>query len=110
VSRFRADKAIRSYDQIASEILEEAGRIDAAEDDIQGPARGDELPEQLAKRERRRAWLLVGQGAPRQGRAEKAEPVQTARGAPWAVPAQARRGLATERFASREYEAYYERA
>ena len=51
-----SDKAIRSYAQIAAEILEEAGRIDAAEEDIHGPARGDELPERLAKREGRRAW------------------------------------------------------
>jgi transposase len=42
-----SDKALRSYDDIAREILEEAGRIDAAEDDIHGPARGDELPEHL---------------------------------------------------------------
>src|SRR4051812_47380005 len=39
-----SDRAVRSYEQIASEILEQAGRIDAAEDDIYGPARGDELP------------------------------------------------------------------
>jgi transposase len=32
-----SDKAIRGYDQIASEILAEAGRVDAAEDDIHGP-------------------------------------------------------------------------
>src|SRR5215210_15036 len=29
-----SDRAIRSYEQIAAEIVEEAGRIDAAEDDI----------------------------------------------------------------------------
>ena len=31
--------ANRSYEQIAKEILEEAGRIDAAEDELHGPAR-----------------------------------------------------------------------
>jgi transposase len=59
-SKFAAsasDRAVRSYDQIAAEIIEEAGRIDAAEDELHGPARGDELPEHLAKREGRRAWL-----------------------------------------------------
>ena len=50
-----SDGAIRTYEQIAAEILEEAGRVDAAEDDIHGPARGDELPEHLAKREGRSA-------------------------------------------------------
>jgi transposase len=33
-----ADGAIRSYEQIAAEILAEAGRIDAAEDEIHGDA------------------------------------------------------------------------
>jgi hypothetical protein len=47
-----SDKAIRSYDQIATEILEEGGRVDAAEDDIHGPCRGDELPEHIAVRGR----------------------------------------------------------
>jgi transposase len=59
-SKFAAapsDKALRSYEQIAAEIIEQAAQIDAAEDDIHGPARGDELPEQLASREGRRAWL-----------------------------------------------------
>jgi transposase len=35
----------RSYRQIAEEILKEAGEIDAAEDELFGDARGDELPE-----------------------------------------------------------------
>src|SRR3954454_1659047 len=36
--------ATRSYEQIAREILEDAARIDAAEDELYGDARGDELP------------------------------------------------------------------
>ena len=40
-----SDGAIRSYEQIAAEILAGAGRIDAAEDEIHGEARGDELPD-----------------------------------------------------------------
>ena len=41
-SKFAAsasDGAITSYERIAAEILEEAGRIDAAEDELHGPAR-----------------------------------------------------------------------
>jgi hypothetical protein len=44
VAASASDRALRSYEQIAAEILEEAGRLDAAEDDIHGPCRGDELP------------------------------------------------------------------
>ena len=59
-SKFAAaasDGAIRTYERLAEEILAEAGRIDAAEDEVHGEARGDELPEGLSRREGRRAWL-----------------------------------------------------
>jgi transposase len=49
--------ANRSYEQIAKEILEEARRIDEAEDALYGSSRGDELPEQLRTREGRRKAL-----------------------------------------------------
>src|SRR5919204_3825747 len=52
-----SDRAVSTYEKIAAEILAEAGRIDKAEDEIYGEARGDELPEYLARREGRRAWL-----------------------------------------------------
>src|SRR2546425_11357710 len=52
-----SDSAIRTYDKLAEEIVAEAGRIDAAEDEIYGEARGDELPEHVASREGRRAGL-----------------------------------------------------
>jgi transposase len=45
------------YEQLAREIIEEAKAVDAAEDELYGDARGDELPEQLATGEGRRAWL-----------------------------------------------------
>jgi transposase len=45
------------YEQLAREILKEAGEIDAAEDEIYGDARGDELPEHLRTSEGRRAAL-----------------------------------------------------
>src|SRR5207302_6543668 len=49
--------ANRTYRQIAKEILEEARRIDEAEDELHGEARGDELPEQLRTSEGRRKAL-----------------------------------------------------
>jgi transposase len=49
--------ANRSYEQIAKEIIEEAGRIDAAEDERFGERRGDELPPELADPRTRREWL-----------------------------------------------------
>jgi transposase len=49
--------ANRSYRQIAEEILEEARRVDEAEDALYGDARGDELPEQLRTSEGRRIAL-----------------------------------------------------
>jgi transposase len=39
--------ATRSYEQIAREILEQAAELDAAEDELHGDARGDELPIEL---------------------------------------------------------------
>ena len=39
--------ATRSFEDIAREILEEAAELDAAEDELYGDARGDELPEGL---------------------------------------------------------------
>jgi len=47
------------YEQLAREILKEAGEIDAAEDALYGDARGDELPEHLRTREGRRAALAA---------------------------------------------------
>jgi transposase len=49
--------ASRSYRAIAGEILEEAARADADEDERLGAARGDELPAELAQRSSRRARL-----------------------------------------------------
>jgi transposase len=45
------------YEQLAREILKEAGEIDAAQDGLYGEDRGDELPEQSRAREGRRAAL-----------------------------------------------------
>jgi transposase len=45
------------YEQLAREILKEAGELDKVEDELYGDARGDELPEHLRTREGRRAAL-----------------------------------------------------
>ncbi len=45
------------YEQLAREILKEAADLDAAEDELYGDARGDELPEHLRTSEGRRAAL-----------------------------------------------------
>src|SRR6266496_3561707 len=70
-----SDGAIRTYEQIAAEILAEAGRIDAAEDEIHGEARGDELPEGLRTPNGRRAWLREAKEELERERAERPEPV-----------------------------------
>ena len=58
------------YERIAREILAEAARIDAEEDELYGDACGDELPEQLRTAEGRKAALRE---AKRQLDAERAE-------------------------------------
>ncbi len=47
----------RSYREIAREMLEQAAAVDAAEDELFGDRRGDELPEEMASVESRRARL-----------------------------------------------------
>jgi transposase len=102
-----SNHATRSYEQIAQEILAEAGRIDAAEDELYGAARGDELPEHLASREGRRAWLREAKERLERERAAKEEPVPRERAERLEL---GRRRLVedwqTERRANREYEAY----
>jgi hypothetical protein len=45
------------YDQLAQEVIADTIKTDAAEDELHGDRRGDELPEHLQTREGRRAWL-----------------------------------------------------
>src|SRR5215217_5023120 len=71
--------ATRSYDQIAKEIIEEAGEIDRAEDELHGEARGDELPEGLRTSGDRRKWLREAKQALDAERAAKAKPVPRGR-------------------------------
>jgi transposase len=67
--------ATRSYEQIAQEIVEEAGRVDAAEDELYGDARGDELPEGLRTVGDRRKVLREAKQALEAERAAKAKPI-----------------------------------
>src|ERR1039457_5787944 len=45
------------YEKLARTILEEAAEVDAAEDELYGDKRGDELPEHLSTSQGRRGWL-----------------------------------------------------
>jgi transposase len=72
--------ATRSYDQIAKEILGEAAAIDAAEDELHGEARGDELPEGLRTSGDRRKWLREAKQALDAERATRAKKVPRDRG------------------------------
>src|SRR4051794_126223 len=67
--------ATRSYEQIAKEIVEEAARIDAAEDELYGEARGDELPEGLRTSGDRRKVLREAKQALDAERAAQAKPI-----------------------------------
>ena len=102
-----SNHATRSYEQIAQEILAEAGRIDAAEDELYGEARGDELPEGLRTPNGRRAWLREAKERLERERAAEPEPVPRDRAERLEV---CRRRLVedwrTERRANRDYEAY----
>jgi transposase len=72
--------ATRSYEQIAHEIVEEAGRIDAEEDELYGDARGDELPAGLRTSGDRRRVLREAKQALDAERAAAAEKIPRDRG------------------------------
>src|SRR5215211_5201168 len=72
--------ATRTYEQIAREILDDAARIDAAEDELFGEARGDELPEGLRTSGDRRKVLREAKQALDAERAAHAQPIPRDRG------------------------------
>ena len=95
------------YEQLAREVLEEAKATDAAEDELYGDARGDELPEQLRTGEGRRAWLREAKRRLEQERAQNPKPVPRDR--PKRVREAKRRleeELWTEMHANAAYERY----
>src|SRR3954454_12834753 len=67
--------ATRDYAQIAREILEDAARIDAEEDELFGEARGDELPEGLRTSGDRRRVLREAKQALEAERAAQAKKI-----------------------------------
>jgi transposase len=67
--------ANRDHEEIAREIIAEAGRIDAAEDELYGDRRGDELPEELATHGGRREWIREALRRQRDEREADPEPV-----------------------------------
>jgi transposase len=71
--------ANRDYEQLAREILEEAGRVDAEEDERFGDRRGDELPPELSTSQGRRGWLREAKRRLDERRAEEARPIPVAR-------------------------------
>ena len=97
----------RDYEQIAREILEEAAAVDAAEDELYGDKRGDELPEQLTSEHGRRAWFREAKRRLEEQRAKEAKPIPRSR--PKRLKESKRRleeELWTEQRANAAYEAW----
>ena len=67
------------YEQIAKEILEEAAAVDAAEDELYGDKRGDELPEQLTTEHGRRAWFREAKRRLDEQREQEGRPIAQSR-------------------------------
>jgi transposase len=105
-----SERATRSYEEIAKEILAEAGRIDEAEDEIHGDARGDELPPKLATRAGRKGWIRDALARQEKTRAAEAKPIPRDRAERLEL---CRERLlsewSTERQAHRDYEAWRKR-
>jgi len=69
----------RSHEEIAREILAEAGRIDAEEDELYGDRRGDELPEELSTRRGRKEWIREALRRQREEREAESGPLPRGR-------------------------------
>jgi transposase len=94
------------YEQIAREILEDAQAVDAAEDELYGDARGDELPPEFATAQGR-GWLREAKQRLEAERAANPQPVPRSR--PKRLKEAKRRldeELCTEVRANQAYEAY----
>src|SRR5215213_5503701 len=95
------------YEQLAREIVEQAQAVDAAEDELYGDARGDELPEEFATAQGRRGWLRDAKQRLEAERAAHPQPVPRSR--PKRLKEAKRRleeELVSEVRANRAYEAY----
>jgi transposase len=94
------------YERIAREIIEEAKAVDAAEDELYGDKRGDELPDELATGQGRAKWLAEAKRRLDERRATEARPIPGPR--PKRLKEAKRRleeELRTECRANRAYEA-----
>jgi transposase len=67
------------YEQLAREIVAEAIATDAAEDELYGEARGDELPPEFSTEQGRRGWLREAKQRLDAERAQDPQPVPRAR-------------------------------
>src|SRR4051812_698030 len=95
------------YEQLAREMVEEAKAVDAAEDELYGDARGDELPPEFATAQGRRGWLREAKQRLEAERAANPQPVPRSR--PKRLKEAKHRleeELWTEVRANRAYEAY----
>jgi transposase len=68
-------EANRDYERLARELIEDARRIDAEEDERFGDRRGHELPPELATSGGRQAWFKVARRWLDDQRAEEAAPI-----------------------------------
>src|SRR4051812_19066389 len=102
-----SERATRDYEQLARECLQEAAEIDAAEEELFGDRRGDELPPELASAQGRKKWLAEAKRRLDAQREREARPIPASR--PARVKEARRRleeELRTERAANAAYEAY----
>jgi transposase len=68
-------EANRDYERLAREVIEDARRIDAEEDERFGDRRGDELPPELARSGGRQQWFKIARRWLDDERAEEAAPI-----------------------------------
>jgi hypothetical protein len=105
-----SERQNRTYEQIAAEILKEAAAIDAAEDELYGEARGDELPAGLRTSGDRKKRLREARQALDAERAAKAKPIPRQRKARLAeCKRRLEQDLALERQVIKEHDAWRRR-
>ncbi len=95
------------YEQLAKAIVQEQIATNAAEDELHGQARGDELPPELTRSKGRQAWLREAKRQLDERRADEAVPIPRSR--PERLKDAKRRldeELWTEQRANEAYEAY----
>src|SRR4051794_14186098 len=74
-----SERAMRDYQQLAEEALQEAAEVDAAEDERFGARRGDELPAELATAQGRKKWLEAARRRLDAQREQEARPIPQSR-------------------------------